>query len=84
MFQDELIVPGNFETVAHAAQYLQLRAEDIWQARWDNSTKGFCFSTCGHHRHCDATGPGLCKDAGTNRARQLPLPSSPHWEGRHV
>jgi hypothetical protein len=40
MFQDELIIPGNFETVAHAAQYLQLRAEDIWQARWDNSTKG--------------------------------------------
>jgi hypothetical protein len=44
MFQDELIVPGNFETVAHAAQYLQLRAEDIWQARWDNSTKGLPFA----------------------------------------
>jgi hypothetical protein len=29
-----------FDSIPHAALYLQLRAEDIWQTRWDSSTKG--------------------------------------------
>lgn len=39
-FQNELVLPGQFDTIMHAAQYLQLKAEDIWQERWDNSLKG--------------------------------------------
>jgi hypothetical protein len=40
LFQGEVITPQMFDSTAHAGLYLQLRAEDIWQARWDNSTKG--------------------------------------------
>jgi hypothetical protein len=40
LFQNELIEPGMFDSTAHAALYMQLRAEDIWQARWDESNKG--------------------------------------------
>jgi hypothetical protein len=40
LFQNELIEPGVFDSTAHAALYMQLRAEDIWQARWDESNKG--------------------------------------------
>jgi hypothetical protein len=40
LFQGELITPDMFDSTAHAGVYLQLRAEDIWQSRWDNTTKG--------------------------------------------
>jgi hypothetical protein len=39
MFRDELITPGMFDSIAHAASYMTIKAEDIWQERWDNSTK---------------------------------------------
>jgi hypothetical protein len=29
-----------FDSIPHAALYLQLRAVDIWQTRWDSSIKG--------------------------------------------
>lgn len=40
VFQNERIAPGTFDTITHAKEYLRLKAEDIWQARWDESTKG--------------------------------------------
>jgi hypothetical protein len=40
LFQGELIITGMFDSIPHAALYLQLRAEDIWQTRWDSSIKG--------------------------------------------
>jgi hypothetical protein len=40
MFRDELITPGMFDSVAHAARYMSIKAEDIWQERWEISTKG--------------------------------------------
>jgi hypothetical protein len=40
MFRDELITPGMFDSIAHVASYMTIKAEDIWQERWDNSTKG--------------------------------------------
>lgn len=45
-FLDEHISPYTFDTVLHAREYLQLRAEDEWQSRWDNSGQGrttYCF-----------------------------------------
>lgn len=39
-FLDEYIGPVTFDTIRHAKEYLQLRAEDVWQTRWDSSEKG--------------------------------------------
>jgi hypothetical protein len=40
MFQDELITPGTFDSNRHTAAYIQIKAEDIWQERWNDSCKG--------------------------------------------
>jgi hypothetical protein len=40
MFQEELITPGTFDSIRHAAAYVQIKAEDIWQERWNDSSKG--------------------------------------------
>jgi hypothetical protein len=40
VFQDELIGPGMFDSINHAAAYMQIKTEDIWQERWSTSTKG--------------------------------------------
>lgn len=45
-FLDEYISPDTFDTLRHAREYLQLRAENEWQCTWDSSAKGrttYCF-----------------------------------------
>jgi hypothetical protein len=40
LFHNELITPEMFDSVAHAAAYMSIKAEDVWQDRWNESVKG--------------------------------------------
>lgn len=39
-FQGEHIAPEMFDSIRHALEYVKIKAEDIWQDRWDRSEKG--------------------------------------------